>query len=434
MPAKFGKSVLLKIAAAVLGLLVLQVTHNAIERAQAQQVIQKIEALVNDQVISAHDVSERMGLVIMATGQSIQNEQQLVQLRRQVLESLVNETLQVQEAEEYDVPVPDSDIVAAYARVAASYNRTEENFDELLRSFGSSSGAIIRQIRAEFAWQTLVNGRYGSYVTVTDDEVEDVLQDMRDNAGMQEYRISEIFLSIDNPSQEAQVAATAKQIREQIPSYVQFPQVARQFSQSTTAAQGGDLGWIREDQMASEVREVVKLLDVLSVSAPIKTTSGYYIIALTDRRKIMGVDPLDELLDLKQIGWFFTEQTTEEEALAWYEMAEQKAQEFNSCNSLGEFARSLGDDILTRDVGEVPLKQLNPELRTILKPISSNQASVPINTPDGFIIFVVCGRRMPESRLPAPEEIENQIEQQRIALMARRYLRDLRRDAIIDYK
>ena len=429
------KSLILKSAGVVLALIALFLSTTATDKAIAQQqVIQKIEALVNDQVVSAFDVSERMGLVLMATGQSIQNEEQLLQLREQVLESLVNETLQVQEANEFDVPVPEGEIFDAYERVAASYNRTPDNFNELLKSFGSSSRAIIRQISAEYAWQTLVNGRYGSYVEVTDEEIEEVIQKLKDNAGQQEFRISEIFLSIDNPSLAPRVASTAQQIRDQIQSYVQFSQIARQFSQSTTAAQGGDLGWVREGQIPPEVMAVAKMIDVLTVSAPIKTTSGYYIIALTDRRMIMGVDPLDELLELKQIGWFFTENTTEEIARAWYENAEQKVTEFDSCDNLAAFAGELGDGVLARDVGEVPLKQLNPELRTILKAIDANQATPPINTPDGFIIFVVCGRRMPETTMPGNDEIQNQMEQQRIAMMARRYLRDLRRDAIIDYK
>jgi len=434
MSVSFGKPLALKAALAVLALFSFFLVPTATQKAEAQQVIQKIEALVNDQVISAHDVSERMGLVLLATGQTIQSEDQLVQLRQQVLESLVNETLQVQEALEFDVPIPESDVMSAYTRVASSYNRTQDTFDELLRSFGSSSRAIIRQISAEYAWQTLVNGRYGSYVTVTDDEIEEILDEMKRNEGMQEFRVSEIFLSIDHPSQAERVASTAQQIRDQIQSYVQFPQVARQFSQSTTAAQGGDLGWVRAGQMPDQVEAVVKMLDVLTVSNPIKTPGGYYIVALTDRRKIMGVDPLDELLELKQLGWFFTEQTSEEEALAWYQNAEERVLEFDSCDNITPFAESLGQNVMAREIGEVPLKQLNPELRTILRPIEANQASPPINTPDGFIIFIVCNRRMPATTMPAPEEIESQMEQQRIALMAQRYLRDLRRDAIIDYK
>jgi len=225
----------------------------------------------------------------------------------------------------------------------------------------------------------------------------------------------------------------ARQIRERIASYTQFGQIARQVSQSTSAAQGGDLGWISEGQLPPELLAAVQNLEVLEISQPIKSTSGYYIISLTDRRKILSNDVMDELLDLKQVGYFFTAETTEEQALAWYNDATEKTKTLTSCTGLPALVQSL-DDVLYRDIGEVSLKQLNPELRKILENIEVGHATEPINTPEGFVIFAICNRRMPEARLPSPAEIRNQIETQRIAMIGRRYLRDLRRDAIIDYK
>jgi len=413
--------------------MVFSITPFAEHANSQQQVIQKIEVLVNDEVISAYDVGQRMGLILLATGQAINSEQQLMQLRDQVLSALVDELLQVQEAREFEVPVPDEEIYETYVRVAQGYNQTPEGFGDLLGEYGSSPEAIITQIRAEFAWQSLVNGRYGSQAEATDEEIEGILQDMEANAGLQEYRLSEIYLIINDPSQEARVAESARQIRSRISDYVQFGQVARQVSQSTTAAQGGDLGWISENQLAPEILAVVKDMDILNISQPIKSTAGYYIIALTDRRKILITEPMDELLDLKQLGYFYTNETTEEQALAWYENALAKAAELNSCTDLPDMVNELGE-VLYRDLGEVSLKQLNPALRNILLPVPVGRATEPINTPDGFIIFTVCNRRMPEAKLPSTDEIRNQIETQRIAMMGRRYLRDLRRDAIIDYR
>jgi peptidyl-prolyl cis-trans isomerase SurA len=142
---------------------------------------------------------------------------------------------------------------------------------------------------------------------------------------------------------------------------------------------------------------------------------------------------MDELLDLKQVGYFFTNETTEETALAWYEHALARAAELNSCKGLPAMVNDLGE-VLYRDLCEVSLKQLNPELRNILLTVPIGRATEPINTPEGFIIFAICNRRMPEAKLPSSDEIRNQIETQRIAMMGRRYLRDLRRDAIIDYR
>ncbi len=399
----------------------------------APQVIQKIEALVNDEAITAYDVGQRMGLVLLASGRTLGSEEELLQLRAQVLESLIDEKLQVQEAKEYEVPVPEEEVYEVYARVASSYNRTPENFDDLLNKYGTSSAAMIKQIEGEYAWQTLVNGRYGNFAQARADEVEAVLENMQANAGKREYRLSEIFLISSDPSQDERVRQTAQRIKDQTDAF-QFPEMARQFSQSSTSAQGGDLGWVNESQIQPEILEVIRDMDILEVSDPIKVAGGYYIVALTDRRSILKTEPLDETLTLRQVGWFFTRQTTEEEALKWLEIAEAKAAEFNSCENLGDFVAALGPNAVSRDLGNVPLKQLNPELRKIIMPIPANRATEPINTPEGFVVFIVCDRFMPEAKLPTPEVIQQQIETQRIALMSRRYLRDLRRDAIIDYK
>jgi peptidyl-prolyl cis-trans isomerase SurA len=399
-----------------------------------QQVIQKIEALVNDQVISAYDVGQRMGLILLATGQTVQSQQQLDQLRKQVLENLIDERLEMQEATEYEVPAPDPEIEAAYARVAANYNRTPENFAKLLEQFGSSRDTILEQIRAEYKWQTLVNGRYGSYVTATDEEVDEYLANMQANAGKQEYRVSEIYLSVPDPSVESIIAERATKIREQMQGFQQFTAFARQFSQSTSAAQGGDLGWIGDDQMPPEIAAVVRGADIYDISQPIHTPGGYYIVAVTDRRKILENDPMDEKLSLKQITYLFTPQTTEASANAWADHADTVVAKFTSCTDLAETIRALGEGVVVRDLGDVSLKQINPELRKIIEPMKTNSMTEPLNASDGFVMFVVCDRRMPEAKLPSREEVAQQLEQQRIAMMGRRYLRDLRRDAIIEYK
>lgn len=401
--------------------------------AGSQQVIQKIEALVNDEVISAYDVGQRIGLVLLATGQRIENQNQMKQLRDQVLEDLVNEFLQNQEARQFEVPVQEEEVRQAFARVAEGYNRTPETFAALLAEYGSSPQAMINQIRTEFAWQNLVNGRYGTQAQATDEEIDKVLEDMQANVGRTEYQISEIFLTVNNPAEEARVAAAAQQIRDRIQSFAQFPNIARQFSQSTSAAQGGNVGWVSEGQFSDEIIEAVSKMDLLEISQPIRTAGGFYIVGYTDRRKILTNDPLDELLDLRQIGHFFTEETTEKTALAWFDVAVVETEKVTTCDQFFALAENL-DDVSYRDLGEVALKQLNPELRKILEGLETGHPTALLNTPEGFIIFVSCGRRMPVPRLPSPGEIQQQIENRRLVMIARRYLRDLRRDAIIDYK
>ncbi|HXV74434.1 MAG TPA: peptidylprolyl isomerase, partial [Sphingomonadales bacterium] len=241
-------------------------------------------------------------------------------------------------------------------------------------------------------------------------------------------------LSVPDPSVESVIAERAKRIREQLVAFPQFQAFARQFSQSTSAAQGGDLGWYGEAQLMPELAQVARTLDIFEISQPIRTPGGFHIISITDRRKILETDPMDERLDIRQITYLFTPETTEASAAAWADNADKVAAKFSSCEDLNASLRALGPGTTLNPVGEVSLKQINPELRKIIQPLSAHSMTEPLNSGDALVIFVVCARYMPEATLPSRETVQQQIEQQRIAMMGRRYLRDLRRDAIIEYK
>lgn len=121
----------------------------------SQEILQKIEALVNDEVISAYDLQQRLGLVVAATG-GVRNQEELLRLREQVLSSMVDEKLQLQEAAEFEVEVSQAEIDDAYIRVAVNFNQSPESFEGFLGQYGSSKNSLTSQLRAEFAWQTLV--------------------------------------------------------------------------------------------------------------------------------------------------------------------------------------------------------------------------------------------------------------------------------------
>jgi len=138
-------------------------------------------------------------------------------------------------------------------------------------------------------------------------------------------------------------------------------------------------------------------------------------------------------MNLRQIYYQFTEESTQEGVEQWAAQAEQAVQRINSCEDIAPVTADLAPAQM-QDIGNVSLRDLGPELRQRLVNLEVGEPSPMIATQDGLRIFVICGRNDPEVTPPTEDEIYQQLESQRLAMMARRYLRDLSRDAIVDYR
>lgn len=411
----------------------------SIKPATAQEVLQKIEVLVNDEIISAFDVNQRLGLIVASTG-GVSSQEQLDRLREQVLDTMISEKLQMQEARKFELKLPQEQLESIYERIAGSFmqgrggNGGVADFENYLMQYGASKETLLDQIEAENAWQTLVNGRLGNQVVITEEEVEDSIARLKANQGKFEYRLSEIYFIVDNPSKADEVKETASRIAEQA-EVGNFPSLARQFSQSASAAKAGDMGWMSEDNLTPEIYAEVKGMSVGQVTKdPIATPGGYYIMAMMDRRRILSVDPMDVTLNLQQVFWPFNAETKQDDIVALIEKIDTERAKYNSCDAINTFAETVGNNGTVAALGDIPLRQLNVQLRAGIENLSNGQNSKPIATSDGIRVFFVCGRIEPTVRVPTSDEIYNQMHEQRLAMMSRRYLRDLRRDAIIDYR
>ena len=403
------------------------------QQSGGQTVLQGISALVNDEIISTLDLRERLGLVLAATG-GVNSEEELRQLQEQVLRNMVDERLQLQEAAEWQVAIDERELEDAFLRIAQSFGQSPEQLSAYLEQYGSTKRSLLTQLRAEFAWQQLVNGRLGRNVIISEEEVQTTLQRLLDSAGNYEFRVGEIYLIVDQPSRDASVRGTAERIISQIrDDGAPFSAVARQFSEASSAATGGDLGWVAEGQLSDELNTALMNLEVGEISNPIRTPGGYYILTVADRRRILSADPLDAQLNLWQIYFQFDETTTQESAEEWAARAELYGPTLSSCNDIPSLTSQLAP-ATSGDIGNLSIRDLGPELRTIVQNVPVGGATPPIASPDGIRLLVVCGKQMPEIQMPTEDDIYAQLEQQKLALMARRYLRDLRRDAIIDYR
>ena len=394
--------------------------------------VRKATAIVNGEVITGTDVDHRMALILLANGGRIPPEE-MQRLRAQVLRNLVDESLQIQAAAASDIKVEPAEIDNYFAQYSKNFGRPPAEFAAYLRAQGSSEKSIKRQIHGEIAWSRLLRRQIEPFVNVGEEEVQSIIERLKASKGTQEYKIAEIFLS-STPETAAEARANAVRIVEQLRGGASFVAYARQFSEASTAAVGGDLGWVRSEQLPEPLAEAARVMPVGRVSDPIAVPGGFSIIAVQDTRQVLTTDPRDAVLSLKQLSVTFPAGTTREQATARVEALTRTTRAMGGCGRAEEAAATLGAEIVSSD--QVKVRELPPALQEILLKLSIGQVTNPFGSyEEGVRVLVLCGRDDPDlTDGPSFDQVYAQLNEERVNRRARRYLRDLRRDAVVDYR
>src|SRR5581483_168528 len=246
-----------------------------------------IAAVVNDDVISVYDLAERMRLVMLSSNIADTPEARQ-RIGAQVLRGLIDEKLQLQEAKRQGVTASEAEIKKAFEQIEKQNNMRPGQLDEFLKSRGIDRNTLIQQITATLVWGKLVRRLAAQTVTVSDEEIDEAMKRVKEHAKEPESRVAEIFLAVDNPAQDEEVRRLAEKLIEQMRAGARFSAIAQQFSQSATAAVGGDMGWVRPDQLAPELGKVEANLKPGELSPPIRTGAGYYLLLVLERRNGAG--------------------------------------------------------------------------------------------------------------------------------------------------
>jgi peptidyl-prolyl cis-trans isomerase SurA len=391
----------------------------------------KATAIVNGTVITQSDIDQRLALLAISEGGSIPASQ-METLRQQVLRNLIDETLEIQAAKADKIDVTDADIDKTVQRVAGQNNQTPDQLAAYLQSHGSSIKSIRRQIQGEIAWGRLQQKRIESSVNVGDDEVKAVLDRLNASKGAEEYRVGEIYLSAPG-GDTTQAMRTANQIIDQLKQGASFAGYARQYSEASTAAVGGDLGWVRPAQLPSQIATVLQTMKAGEVSNPIAVPGGVSIIAVQDERKVLAPDPRNAVLSLKQVSITFPKGTTQQQAEPTVAKFAEAARNIGGCGGTDKIAKDFNGEVVSSD--DVKLRDLPPALQQIMLPMQIGQATQPFGSIDeGVRVLVICGRDEVDPGAPTFDQVYAQLNEERVNLRARRYLRDLRRDAVIEYR
>lgn len=394
--------------------------------------LRKATAIVNGEIITGTDVDQRLALIVVANGGKVSAEER-DRLRLQVMRNLIDEALQIQEAKANKIDVSTQEVEQSFTRVSANFKRDPKQMAAFLREQGSSERSIKRQIEGELAWSRLLRRKVEPTVNVAEEEVKAIIERLNASKGTKEFRVGEIYLSA-SPENAAEVLANGRKIIDQIRQGGSFQAYARQFSEASTSAVGGDLGWIRPGQLPDSLAQAVQELQVGQIAGPIEVPGGVSIIYLTDSRQVLTADPRDAVLSLRQLSISFPQGTTQAQASSKAAEFARLAQGIKGCGDVDTVSKQAGAEVVDND--QVRVRDLPGPLQDMLLKLQVGQATPPFGSQaDGVRVLVMCGRDDPQTADgPSFDQIMAQLEEERVNRRAQRYLRDLRRDAVVDYR
>lgn len=383
-----------------------------------------VAAIVNDTVITTFDVEQRLRLMILSSGGRV-TPQMLPRLQQQAVRDLVEEQLKLQEAKKFELEAPESAIEAELRDMAAQSGLTAAQLEHALKLDGVSISTLKTQIAAGIVWPELVRGRYGKRARVKDEEINQTLERLREDATQEQLLVSEICLPVPSPDLAQAYYQGGLQLIEQMRKGVPFAVVAQQFSACTTAAAGGDMGWVRAGELPVELSEAVRELPPGAVTNPILAEGAFMIMAVRDKRA--AVQQGEKSWTLAYAG------APVSMGRAAARAALEKLATSQACVGGRTLRQDLGAGVGVAIIENVPLGAIDERFRGAVEALRRGDMSDPVEADDALHVFYAC--EVDEGLgIPSRDAIEDRLYGRHLQRIANQYLRDIERKSAVDIR
>jgi peptidyl-prolyl cis-trans isomerase SurA len=397
----------------------------------------RIAAVVNGDVISEADIANRARLFAISTGLPLSPDV-IDRLRPQILRQLIDERLRVQEAQRRKIVIQDIQIAAAIKDIESRNSMQPGSLRAKLSADGVSARTLIDQIRAQLSWSQMLREVVADRINVSPADVAEQQKLAAQQVGQTEYRLGEIFIPVDDPANSADSQRFAETVISELHAGAAFPLVAAQFSQTQSALEGGELGWVQTNQLDPAVARIVTQMPVGAVSNPVRVPGGYSIVALQAKREIGN--EIATIVTLRQAFMAFTTPLTDPQ-----NPTEQQRQALAKARSIGASVKGCDQMEATAkannaanrpvDPGEVRVEGVNPPaFRQLLETIPIGKPTEPLISRDGIAVIAVCTREQKNVGEITAAEIQHRLVEERVEMLSRQTMRDLHRKASIDMR
>lgn len=404
-----------------------------------------VVALVDGFPISAYDLNQRVALVL-STSTIPSTPEMKKKIHDQVLDELETELVKRREAQKNDITVSAVEVDKQIQAILTDYHLTMKQLEEVLKRGHVALTTLRAQIAASILWQKTVEQVYSGRVNITPEAVDAEMARIAEGQHKVHFVVSEIFLGVDNPEDDEKVLKNAQGLETQIRDGASFAAIARQFSQSPSAAQGGDVGLVYDGQLAPELNTALAGMKTGELSPPIRSTGGYYILALRQRLEPAGTKipdasqlqptALPSALPLARLLLPLGPKPAKEVVENALKIAAQIGERISNCDVLSKVAAEVKGSVYM-NLGSTRLGDLSLQIRDVLAKTESGGVAAPFLSDAGVELFMRCDKAVPKLQAFVPltrEQVEHQLFDEQIAAMARRYERDLKRNADIEVR
>jgi peptidyl-prolyl cis-trans isomerase SurA len=413
-----------------------------------------IIAVVNDEAISSFDLRARTRLALLSAGVA-ENTESLEFYSRQTLRQMVDEIIQGGEARKLGLTVTDDEVQSAIADLEAQNKMQPGMLRKILTSKDVPYKALEQQVRASILWGRLVRRQYAGRITISADEILEVKERLRRNQGQQEYAVAEIVLRLDDKDKAASRRARelADRLYSDLRSGADFRALAREFSASSSAASGGDLGFVTLATMGTIRAAALQSMQPGQITTPIVDGDSVVLLWLKARRTA-GVSEeaanvpeatasADTELSLFQTVFELPPEPSQKQLASLRDRALDTLSQISSCADAEKLAAKR-KDVVSGSLGRLQLGKLPQQVRQAAAPLPIGASTPPLLVNGLLVIFTVCDRFTPggaaaapvkaEASLPSDEQIRERLRQQKLERLSDSFMKDLRRNSFIDLK
>ena len=426
--------------------------------------IDGIAATVGETSVSDFELDQRVKFFIATAGFK-PNAEDLKRMRKIQLENLIDEHIQMAEARRRKITVSPVEVEKVIEDLVKRQNSTVKEFEDTLTKAGSSIEVLKTQQTVALAWRKVLGSEFADTLVVSPAMVDEALKRAAEGASKTHYHVVEIFLPVDGPTNSPKDAEVKKQIEDirtqAATGKAPFRNLAQQYSRDPSAAAGGDMGWVYDGQLDPDLNAAVAKMKTNDLSEPIRGKGGWYLLGMIERQEPLGTnvasaEPVPTTppgtLPLARLTIPMPRSTPPDDVKATMNVAMQIRAASTSCAAMEEISKDpkLKGTVFMNPLqfaklvnpsateGYIKLSDVSAEMQKALEGTKSGDAAMPFQSDLGIEIMVRCDKKEAPPRvaftLPTKDDIEGEIFQEQMSANARRFMRDLRRNANIQQR
>ena len=384
-----------------------------------------IVAKVNNEIITNIDLENRLKMALDLS--KLPDEKEIKErLKPRVLDGLINEILKIQEANRLGIFVSNKEVTSQINRLETRLRIKKNSLLENYTKKGIPEITILNQIRSQLLWEKLIYNIIIKNISISDKQITETFDLLIKKSGEIEYNLSEIFISLDNIEAEQRINSIYSKINSK-----NFLLLAEQFSDSVISDRNTVNNWTRESLLNAEVKNSVSKLGIGQISAPVKTSSGYYIILLNDKRKTKKIEKNQTIYNLSQILFKLDNPNNTKQEKYYKEFLSSLKNTIKGCDDLDKLIDEIPEGY-GGNLGEVDSKNIEKKFINVLIGLPIGQLSEAVTTDDGVHALMLCSPVANNTYEQLKKSVENNLRKNKIDSAAQSLLNRIRRKALIE--